>query len=242
FAVERIGHRPPPGRFDRPPAVGRDDELHPDLVEALPDQPPGRGADVAEVQVGRRGDGQKLGRGHSAPVWLRPVSSPPASLEGLGASRIHPRQQTVDPSEHTHRRRETTMFRAVRVAGALTLAAIYLALAGPANAATVTMTGETLNTAPLASTVTVHCGATSADTSTVEYFATGAAVGPYPGTFTEHGILTFHGNTADSYSAEFTIISGGTTIAGTKHLAPVSQSVSCGPFPPFVDGASVVLT
>ena len=47
------------------------------------------------------------------------------------------------------------MFRAVRVAGALTLAATYLALAGPADAATVTMTGETLNTAPLASTVSL---------------------------------------------------------------------------------------
>jgi hypothetical protein len=47
------------------------------------------------------------------------------------------------------------MFRAVRVAGALTLAATCLALAGPADAATVTMTGETLNTVPVASTVTV---------------------------------------------------------------------------------------
>ncbi|HEX9598275.1 MAG TPA: Ig-like domain-containing protein [Gaiellaceae bacterium] len=134
------------------------------------------------------------------------------------------------------------MFQAVRVAGALTLAATYLALAGPANAATVTMTGETLNTAPLASTVTVQCGATPSDTSTVEYFATGAAAGPYPGTFTEHGLLTFHGNTGDSYTADFTITSGATTITGTKHLAPVSQSVNCGPFPPFVDGATVVLT
>jgi Big-like domain-containing protein len=135
------------------------------------------------------------------------------------------------------------MFQVLRAAGALTLAATFLALAGPADAATVTLTGETLNTVPVASTVTVHCGATPADTSTVEYDATGAATGPYPGTFTEHGVLTFHGNTADSYAAEFTIISGTTTIDGTKSLFPGStQDLFCGPSAPFPEDAIVVLT
>src|SRR6266511_474768 len=65
LAVERVRSRPPPGRLDRPPPVGRDDEVDADLVEALPDLPPGGGAAVAEVEIGRRGDREDLGcRGH----------------------------------------------------------------------------------------------------------------------------------------------------------------------------------
>src|SRR2546430_2467728 len=64
FAVEGIRRRAPPRRFDRPPAVGRDDEVDADLVEALPDLPPRRRAAVTEVEVGRRRYGKDLGAGH----------------------------------------------------------------------------------------------------------------------------------------------------------------------------------
>jgi hypothetical protein len=135
------------------------------------------------------------------------------------------------------------MFRLLRAAGALTLAATFLALAGPADAATVTLTGEIFHTVPAASTATVQCGATPTDTSTVEYWATGFTEGPYPGTFTEHGILTLHGTIADSYTAEFTIDSPVGTVTGTKHLLPGAlQDVSCGQVPPFQEQALALLT
>src|SRR6185295_14520022 len=58
LAVERVGGRPPPGRLDCATTVGRDDEIHADLVEALPDLPPRRRAPVPEIEVGRGRDGE----------------------------------------------------------------------------------------------------------------------------------------------------------------------------------------
>ena len=61
FAVKRIGRRPPPRRFDCPPAVRSDDEVDADLVEALPDLPPGGRTAVTEVEVGRGRNREDLG-------------------------------------------------------------------------------------------------------------------------------------------------------------------------------------
>ena len=60
----RVRRRPPPGRLDRPAAVGRHDQVDADLVEPLPELPPGGRAAVAEVEVDRRRDGEDLRRLH----------------------------------------------------------------------------------------------------------------------------------------------------------------------------------
>src|SRR6185437_8829508 len=58
LAVERVGGGPPPGRLDCATTVGSDDEIHADLVQALPDLPPRRRAPVPEIEVGRGRDGE----------------------------------------------------------------------------------------------------------------------------------------------------------------------------------------
>src|SRR3954447_919846 len=80
LAVEGVGGRPPPRRLDCAPSVGSDDEIHADLVEALPDLPPRRRAPVPEIEVGRGRDGEDLRRsGHRlsmAKGCVGPVSGP----------------------------------------------------------------------------------------------------------------------------------------------------------------------
>ena len=55
FPVGGIRRRAPPGRFDRPAAVRRDDQVDPLFVEAFPELPPRRGAPVLVIEVDRRG-------------------------------------------------------------------------------------------------------------------------------------------------------------------------------------------
>jgi hypothetical protein len=54
--VERVRRGSPPRRLDRLAAVGRDDQVDADVVQALPQLPPRRCAAVAEVEVCRRRD------------------------------------------------------------------------------------------------------------------------------------------------------------------------------------------
>jgi hypothetical protein len=51
---------------------------------------------------------------------------------------------------------------------------------------------------------------------TASYAVSGTAEGPYPGTFTETGTLVLTGGVVTSFSANFTITSGLTTLHGTK--------------------------
>ena len=60
----RVRRGPPPGRLDRPAAVGRHDQVDADLVEPLPQLPPRGRAAVAVVEVDRGRDGEDLRRLH----------------------------------------------------------------------------------------------------------------------------------------------------------------------------------
>lgn len=56
-----------------------------------------------------------------------------------------------------------------------------------------------------------------------DFTSSGFALGPYPGTYTESGSVTFEnapGGVILSFSSQFTITSGATVITGTKQLAP----------------------
>lgn len=64
--------------------------------------------------------------------------------------------------------------------------------------------------------------------STISYVATGPAAGPYPGTFTEAGTVTFGPYTpgttnVTSFEATFTVNSPSGTVTGTKTMAPVQS-------------------
>lgn len=74
-------------------------------------------------------------------------------------------------------------------------------------------------------------------TGTVNFTASGNATGPYPGTFTETGSVTFGPrpapdqlNVITSYSAQFEISGANGSVTGTKELGNVNQS---GPFGTF---------
>ena len=80
----------------------------------------------------------------------------------------------------------------------LVLVGASLALPGAVSADTAApLTGEFLLSDGVAFDVTATCSATG--TSTISYAASGAAFGPYPGTFTEVGTVTIgQTTTADS--------------------------------------------
>jgi hypothetical protein len=57
-----------------------------------------------------------------------------------------------------------------------------------------------------------------------DFSTSGTAAGPYPGTYTESGSVTFQnapGGVILSFNSQFTITSGANVITGTKQLAPV---------------------
>ena len=58
--IRRVRGRPPPRRFDRPPAIRGDDEIDALLVEALPELPPRGRAAVAEVEIDGGGGNEQL--------------------------------------------------------------------------------------------------------------------------------------------------------------------------------------
>ena len=116
------------------------------------------------------------------------------------------------------------------------------ALSGAAAAQAVgpTLELEDLLAPPETFAATYSCN--TAATSTVSWTASGAATGPYPGTFTLSGTLTIGPQTlpgahppgpgnegtvagpVESFQETFTIVSGATTITGTKTLDPQATS------------------
>src|SRR5262249_40589516 len=92
--VGRVRRCPPPGRLDRPPAVRRDDEVDPLLVQPLPELPPGRRAAVAEVEVDRGGDAEELRRAHA----LRGAGAGDGGVGGgVGGGAVLPRARPGAP-------------------------------------------------------------------------------------------------------------------------------------------------
>jgi hypothetical protein len=79
-------------------------------------------------------------------------------------------------------------------------------------------TGEVLNgdstgPGPFSSAITCQ-GPT---TGTLQFTISGIALGPYPGTFTETGTVEIANGAVTGFSATFDIVSGPTTIHGTKN-------------------------
>jgi hypothetical protein len=110
---------------------------------------------------------------------------------------------------------------------------------------TPTLEGETayavssnVRTDPPATGFTYQATCDPSGTSTVRYSGYGPAVGPYPGTFTESGVLTIGPQQpiaggggligiVQSFSADFTITSGTTTITGHKVLGAANAPATC---------------
>ena len=109
------------------------------------------------------------------------------------------------------------MKRLLRALGLVLVAASALALPSPAAAQeNPPPTGEILNGAsnfePFSSNITCP----TPNEGSLDYTISGVALGPYPGTFTETGRIEISGGTVTFFSAHFTIVSGDTTIEGTK--------------------------
>lgn len=120
---------------------------------------------------------------------------------------------------------------AVRLSAAAALA--LLLLLSPSQAARAQTSGGTLNGETLSR---VSGGAndsafqisnlscTQGGVAGFDFTTTGTATGPYPGTYSESGSVTFQnapGGVITSFSSQFTITSGANVITGTKQLAPV---------------------
>lgn len=123
----------------------------------------------------------------------------------------------------------TRLARLLRV-GALLAALSALAAAFPmtAGAQQATLTGETFQSTT--AEVSASCPGGALD-ATIDFQASGIAAGPFTGTFTEAG--TFRSAGAGAFDATFTIVSGATTITGTKFAPPfpggAPSGVRCNP-------------
>lgn len=112
-------------------------------------------------------------------------------------------------------------------AAAATAVAIALMPAGVAQAVVTPLTGETL-TGSGSSTTTPCTGINPRSSYTNTYDSSGTATGPYPGTYTEQGSVTVKNGRVRAFSASFTIVSGTTTVTGTKSLHGGMGTGVCG--------------
>jgi hypothetical protein len=103
---------------------------------------------------------------------------------------------------------------AATAAFAFALAAPGTGLAAGSNPPPTTevLNGDSTMPGPFSSAITCQ----SPTTGTLQFTISGAALGPYPGTFTESGTVEITNGVATAFSASFTIISGNVTIQGTK--------------------------
>jgi hypothetical protein len=106
----------------------------------------------------------------------------------------------------------------LRLAAAGALAS--LAIAAPAGAAgsgsNPPPTGEVLNGSSTAGGFSSSITCQDVNNGTGTYTMSGTAEGPYPGTFTESGTIVLSNGVVSSFTANFTITSGATTVQGTK--------------------------
>jgi hypothetical protein len=119
---------------------------------------------------------------------------------------------------------------AVRLPALAALALLLLSLTFASRAQTSggTLNGETLSRATAltndAAFQISNLNCTQGGVAGFDFTTSGTATGPYPGTYTESGSVTFQnapGGIILSFSSTFTITSGSTVITGTKTLAPV---------------------
>jgi hypothetical protein len=123
--------------------------------------------------------------------------------------------------------------RAVRraIAGAVVAAAVF---AAPASAAVpATLSGEIFSNNPgegSSSITSASCDPSG--TSTFSFEASGPAVGPYPGTFTETGTVTLGpqtpglGTAIQTLTASYTITSAAGDVTGTKSFTGPSDPIA----------------
>jgi hypothetical protein len=104
-------------------------------------------------------------------------------------------------------------FHCVLPAAACALALLAAAPAsGDTAAANPTLVGENLT--GTTSDLSFECNGDQ--TTTASFTLSGAAIGPYPGTFTESATATITNHDLTSFEAAFTIMSAETTVTGTK--------------------------
>jgi hypothetical protein len=98
-------------------------------------------------------------------------------------------------------------------------------------------------------TITGNCN--PGGSSTFQFTATGPAVGPYPGTFEEHGTFTLvpdsnsvTGISLSDFQASFTIDAANGQVTGTKSFADLVPGAgpSCNPTNPYAAGSGASLT
>ena len=132
----------------------------------------------------------------------------------------------------------------VFIAGLVTLLAGAIGTAPRALATPPPMTGEFFvsNVTSGSETLTTDATCSRTDPSTITYAATGTAVGPYPGTFTESGVVTVSTQAAGQFSngvplykvsaieAFFTVQSTFGDVAGTKRLVATDVYAACETF------------
>lgn len=130
-------------------------------------------------------------------------------------------------------------FRALLAAGCSVLAIFALSGVATAAPAVPSLEGETLQATGQLFDHAATCDPSGS--STIAFHWSGLATGPYPGTFTEDGVVTIGPQTAfgagrfgfalgqvTQFDASFTIVSPAGTVTGSKHLiAPVPAN----PFP-----------
>jgi hypothetical protein len=135
------------------------------------------------------------------------------------------------------------MHRFVRFVATAAFAAVALAVPGISLAAgsnppptTEVLNGDNTTPGPFSSAITCQ----SPTTGTLHFTISGAALGPYPGTFTESGTIEITNGVVTAFSASFNIISGNVTIQGTKSGPIVFRgSAECAaPSPDFGPGTN----
>lgn len=107
------------------------------------------------------------------------------------------------------------------------LAGLLVALGAPSTAradANVTLTGELTQgfVTPLSGSAHVDCA--TSDSGSATYSVLAPATGPYPGTFSETGTLTWETFLTKTFTASFTIDSPAGHIEGTKHLEVITST------------------
>lgn len=115
------------------------------------------------------------------------------------------------------------------------IALLTLSLAGAPTArgaldTMVTLSGEHVEGSARPPVGSAQLNCSNPGTGSANYTVVGTAIGPYPGTYTETGSVTFFDSQIQSFEASFTIDAGATQIQGSRHLGtPATMTCDLGP-------------